>query len=155
MRMDKVFPSKWLKAADLQDAQGRPLTANVVISNVVLEKVAQDKDPMPVVYFQGKSKGLALNKTNCSVIEATYGIESDDWLGQPLQIYPTETTFQGKMVACLRVRIPSQRAATPVRRAAPPPPPSAARMPDDDLPPDFDSDQPADEPEVDGDQIPF
>ena len=114
MNIDNAFPSKFIKASDLQD---RPV--RVVMSHVKVEAMAQDsEDEKPVLYFQGKDRGLALNKTNASVISALYGAETDAWAGQPIIIYPTETDFGGKRVACIRVRGPG--ADTP---AAPPPAP--------------------------------
>ena len=130
MRASEAFPSQWLKADDLQ---GR--TVNCIISNVKMEKIGDDQKL--VLEFQGKSKGMVLNKTNCSVISAVYGDETEDWMGQPIQVYPTECDYQGKRMACLRVRIPPRPRQAPAAapgQAAPPPPPGAEADDGDAIP---------------------
>lgn len=103
MNITTSFPSKYLKAADLQGH-----TVEVKIDRVVLEEVGQgnDAEDKPVIYFQGKEKGIVLNKVNSSTIAGTYGDETDNWSGKPLSIYPDKTSFRGDIVPCLRVRVP-------------------------------------------------
>ena len=105
MKIGSAFPSKYLKAADIPD--DRPV--NVVMDHVTIENVAGNDNPddeKPVLYFQGKTKGMVLNKTNSGILSDAYGDETDDWAGKPVQLTTTETLFQGKMVPCLRVKIP-------------------------------------------------
>ena len=90
MDMNTVFPSKFLRASDLQDR-----AVNVTIDRVEMGDIADDT-VKPVVYFVGKEKGLVLNKTNTKTISNLYGGESDDWAGKSITIYPTETDFQGE-----------------------------------------------------------
>jgi hypothetical protein len=113
MRIDQVFEtsaSKYLKAADLN---GREVTAR--IAGVQIEQFGKDGDRKPVVSFEGKSKGLALNKTNARAIAAMYGDETNSWTGREITLYPTQTEFAGAMVDCIRIR-----AAAKNRAAAPP-----------------------------------
>lgn len=115
MLISSVFHSTYLRADDIP--AGRD--AAVQIDRVDLEYVdGQTADPKPVAYFAGKNRGLVLNKTNASTIAAGYGDETDAWAGRPLVIFTTSTSFQGRQVPCLRVRIPSQ---------APPVPPATTR----------------------------
>ena len=122
MKIGSAFPSDYLKAADLQD---RP--ANVTIKGVKIEEVGRDKDQKPVLYFQGKTKGMVLNKTNSRTIAKIVGSEeTDDWSGVEVVIYPTETEFAGEMVDCIRIRAnkaqPGKAPATsPLRKPTPPP----------------------------------
>ena len=106
MDMNTVFPSKFLKASDLQDK-----AVVVTIERVEMDSITDDTTK-PVVYFVGKEKGLVLNKTNTKTISNLYGGESDEWAGKSITIYPTETDFQGERVECIRVKI--KRPATPV-----------------------------------------
>lgn len=99
MNINSVFPSKYLKASDLQ---GR--TVRVTISNVVVEKIGDDQ--RPVLYFQGKEKGVVLNKTNANTIANTYGPETDGWLGAPIELFSAMVDFAGKMTEAIRVRVP-------------------------------------------------
>lgn len=106
MDINAAFPSDFIKASDLQ---GRP--AIVAISHVQMERVGDDEKPC--AYFQGKQKGLILNKTNAREIGNMYGPETSNWTGQQVEIYPTETDYQGKRVACVRVRRPGVNVGSP------------------------------------------
>lgn len=99
MNIDQAFPTKFIAAHDLQGADVR-----VVVSHVIVEEVGQG-DAKPIVYFQGKTKGLVLNKTNAHRIAEMYGVETDRWVGNPITLYPSETDFQGKTVPCIRIRL--------------------------------------------------
>lgn len=110
MKVSDVFPSKFIAAADLQGQN-----VKVTVARVELEKIGEDTKP--VIYFQGKQKGLVCNKTNCKAIAAIYGDETDDWVGGELVLFPIMTDYQGKPVEAVRVRAPQ-----PKDRAAPRPP---------------------------------
>ena len=97
MKMSAAFPSKYLKASDLQ---GRAV--KLVIKGVELEEVGDGHKP--VVYFEGKEKGVVLNKTNGSMIASLYGDDTDMWAGKEIEVFPDKTPFQGQIVDCLRVR---------------------------------------------------
>lgn len=113
MKISAAFPSKYLKAADLQD---RPV--NVLIDRVEIEDVA-DGERKPVLYFHGKAKGLVLNKTNARVIAAAHGDDTDAWEGQPLALFPAMVDFRGDTVEAIRVRLPKPKAATPTEKPKP------------------------------------
>ncbi len=89
MNISEAFPSKYLKASDLQ---GRRI--QVVMADVKTEKLGDDFKP--ILFFKGKEKGLVLNKTNANTIIAAYGPETDDWFGQPIILYEAMVEFQGK-----------------------------------------------------------
>jgi hypothetical protein len=93
MKISDIYPSKFLKVADLQT---KPLEA--VIREVRIEQVGMDGDEKPVLYFRNKTKGFVLNKTNALAICARYGDVLDDWAGRPIILYPARTPFQGKVV---------------------------------------------------------
>ena len=99
MRKDDVFESKYLKASDLRDND-----VTVTMDRVQKETVGDDHKP--VLYFQGKKKGLVLNITNWNNIALLYGDESDDWTGQRITLFPTTTDFQGRTTECIRVKGP-------------------------------------------------
>lgn len=124
MKVSEAFPSKYLSAADLQGGNAR-----VTMANVEIETLGDDSKP--VLYFQGKQKGLVLNKTNSKTIAESYGDEMNDWRGQEIILFPIMTDYQGKSVEAIRVRAPQPKdnklAAKPAVR------PSSADMasPDD------------------------
>jgi hypothetical protein len=99
MNINGAFPSKWLKAADIAD------DTTLEIAGVDMEDVAGDGEAKPVVYFTGSDKGLVLNKTNSTAIAGLYGVETEDWVGKAVTLFPTQTEFQGKPVECIRVRL--------------------------------------------------
>lgn len=111
MDINSAFATKYLKASDLQ---GRDVT--VRMGRVEQEKVGDDQKL--ILYFQGKEKGMVLNKTNANAIADIYGGETNDWYGQPVVIFEQMVDFQGKRVPGLRVRAP-RRDASPPRQAAP------------------------------------
>lgn len=100
MNINAAFPSKYLKASDLGDKS--PV---VTISHVEVEQIGRDNDHKPVVFFEGKEKGLVLNKTNSRRICELLGTsETDEWVGQRIRIYATETEFGGETVECIRIK---------------------------------------------------
>lgn len=123
MKLGQMFPSKYLKADDLQ---GRRVT--LTIASVAVETLGDESKP--VVYFVGKDKGLVLNKGNGMMIAALAGTdETDDWHGTRIRLYATPVQFQGKLVNALRVEAaPPEAAPAPARR----PQPVAVLEPHDD-----------------------
>jgi hypothetical protein len=115
MNVNEVFPSNYLKAADLQ---GREIP--VMIDRVEMESFGQDQKA--IVYFRGKQKGVVLNKTNAMNIAGAYGDDTDGWVNQPVVLFSVWTDFQGKSVQAIRIRPGSTVMGT--TRAAPPPPPA-------------------------------
>ena len=102
MKVSKLFPSKFIRADDLDGHE-----VECTIGDVRVDDVAGDgSDRKPILFFEGKEKGLVMNKTNSMVIASSYGDDTDAWRGKPVVLYPTQTQFQGKLVPCIRVRIP-------------------------------------------------
>ena len=66
MRVSAAFPSPYLKASDLQ---GRRIPVKIL--RVEMQELGDELKP--VVYFEGKAKGLVLNKTNANTISAAKG----------------------------------------------------------------------------------
>lgn len=103
MQISDAFPSNYLKAADLQ---GRNVT--VKIDRVEQEKIGTDTKL--VLYFQGKEKGMVLNKTNANNIAFIYGQETDEWQGAEVTLFEAMVDYQGKTVPAIRVRGPQRKA---------------------------------------------
>ena len=70
MRISNAFPSEYLRPADLQERQ-----VTVKMSRLEIREVGDEKKP--VLFFEGKDKGLVLNKTNAKTISTVYGDETD------------------------------------------------------------------------------
>ena len=132
MKVSDQYSSSWLKATDLR---GQPIT--VTISDVKMEQVGQDHKM--VCYFQGKDKGLVLNKTNATTIATSLGDETMGWGGRQIVLMPTKVNFQGQMVDAIRVSVPVDQQAQAARASyAGPSTADNANAPA----PDFDDDVP-------------
>jgi hypothetical protein len=104
MHIDSAFPSTYLKASDLQ---GRNVT--VKMGRVEQEKIGDDMKL--ILYFQGKEKGVVLNKTNANNVAAIYGGETEDWYGKEITLVEAMVDFQGKSVPAIRMRAPPRNPA--------------------------------------------
>ena len=106
MRISAAFPSDYLKAADLQ---GR--SVRVVMDRVEMKDIGGDHKP--ILFFQGKDKGMVLNKTNANNISVAYGDDTDDWTGKEIVLFEAMVDFQGKTVPAIRVRLPQVKDRAP------------------------------------------
>lgn len=119
MKSTDIFPSKYLRAADLNGHE--PV---VTIERVEMETLGDDRKP--VVYFKGKDKGLVLNKTNFNAIEDISGEDdTDNWQGTKVKLITMKVEFQGKRVPAIRIE---EASAEPKKRM---PPPEPLDVPDD------------------------
>jgi hypothetical protein len=112
-KVSEAFPSKYLKAADLNERQ-----IKLVIGNVQFENIGDD-DKKPVLYFTKAKKGLVLNKTNARTIATAYGDEMNNWGGHEIILYSAMVQFRDEMVEAIRVRIAKTNPA-PAPAPAPP-----------------------------------
>lgn len=110
MQLAEVFPSNYLKAADLK---GR--AATVVIAAATIEKLGDDRKL--VLAFQHKEKKLVTNKTNANRIAYLYGNDTDAWIGKEIVLYGELVEYAGKTVEAIRVRPPEKRDAAPAPAA--------------------------------------
>jgi hypothetical protein len=99
MDINAVYPSRFVKAADLQ---GRTIRAR--ISHVDLEDVSGDGEQKPVLYLAGKVKGLVLNRTNGQALAAELGPETEKWAGAEIELFPMKVSFQGRLTDAVRIR---------------------------------------------------
>jgi hypothetical protein len=130
-KRDEVFPSKYLKAADLNR---KPITVTIESATLETLKTLEGKEQTKTILsFKGAKKTLPLNATNWDAVAAATGEDdSDRWPGHAIEIYPTTTPMQGKTVDCIRIRPPAQRElrAQPKQGSKPVPPDDM----DDDIP---------------------
>ena len=85
-----------MKADDLG---GR--TAKHTISSCAAEKVGEDE--RLVLAFSENDRPLVLNKTNATTLAELYGPETSEWEGKAIKLVPSTTSYQGKMVKCIRI----------------------------------------------------
>jgi len=148
--IDDLFPSRYLKAADLK-GQRRTLT----ISKITSEEVGKDKKAEPIIYFQKCTKGLVLNKTNAKRIAEVLGSKAlADWPGKSVALYSKMVEYAGDLVPAIRIDAASSNGHVVADELAPPPESEetvfeddAREPPEDDLDdiPDFLAPAPAEE----------
>jgi hypothetical protein len=101
-----IFPSKYLKAADLK---GVPIVLTVTEAPRETLKYQGREEDKIVLHFEGTKKQLPLNLTNFdAMIDATGEADTDDWAGCRIEVYPTTTEMKGKIVDCIRIRKPTR-----------------------------------------------
>ena len=128
-KREEVFPSKYLKAADLN---GKPITLTITAATLEPMKTLDGKEQTKTVLsFKGAKKTLPLNVTNWDAVAlATGEDDSDNWPGHAVELYPTTTSMQGKSMECIRIRAPAQRELRAPSKPKPNPAPPADDMGD-------------------------
>src|SRR5690606_22244514 len=124
MYASEFFASRFLSAADLKER-----SCTVTIDRFESVELNDKEGPKrrPVIYFQGKEKGMVLNKTNAFYIASLHGDDMNGWIGKSIELYPDRVLVGNEMKPCVRVRAASQQAAQAsqqsyAQRRDPPPP---------------------------------
>ena len=105
MKLSQIFPSKYVKAADIV----RPLQLSI---NRVAFEAMQDGNQKPVIYFDGTQKGIVCNRTNAKTVALlAKSEETNDWPGTKVEIFTELVGFRGEVVQAIRFRVPGGRAA--------------------------------------------
>ena len=111
--LNNIFPSRYLKAHELQGKE-----PTVTIARVALERAYKSGDVLVIVYFLGKAKGLKLNLTMSREIARIAGSEdTDHWKGTVVQLFATTERFADQIHPVVRIKAPVAR-PTAVRREA-------------------------------------
>ena len=106
MNIDQAFPSKYLKSDDIS----RPI--KVFIAGVSMEEIA-DGETKPVLHFRPNQNlpnhehpAMVLNLTNSDMIKATYGSDTDAWVGHEVGLWvDPNVRFGNKTVKGLRIKV--------------------------------------------------
>ena len=133
-----LYAGNFLKADDLA---GKSYAATIAaVERVEIPEQDGTVRPKAALTLQAWPAKLLLNKTNFEAIAAVYGRQSIGWIGKPLEVFPDTVLFGGRMVPCIRVRVPRPAAppaavpgAAPMAPAAPAAAPAAvpvAAVPD-------------------------
>jgi hypothetical protein len=120
-KRDEVFPSKYLKAADLN---GKPISLTIAAATLETLKTLDGKEQSKTVLsFKGAKKTMPLNVTNWDAVALVTGEgDSDNWPGHAIELYPTTTSMGGKSMDCIRIRAPAQRELRAPAKPEPKPP---------------------------------
>lgn len=108
MKISKIYQSKYLNAADLNEEQHR-----FTIETIEVEEFSEGNKP--AIQFKGENKKFVLNKTNANAIAAVLGDDTDGWIGKDVTLFPTTASdSHGKPVAAIRVTVPKPSKPAPV-----------------------------------------
>ncbi len=99
MKVSEAFPSKYLKAEDLDGEEA------VIIDKIVKEEIGEAKDLRNVLCFKDGRK-MVCNLTNAKRIALLHGDEMDDWPGKQIIITTEWVSFKGETVPGLRIKPP-------------------------------------------------
>lgn len=102
MRVELLYPSKYLKAVDFL---GKDVT--MTIKSVKREEIQMQggrKDMKVILYFEETEKMIVMNKTNAMSISELLSKECDEWIGKKVIFFPTKDRFGNKQVDCIRVK---------------------------------------------------
>lgn len=105
MNIHEAFPSRFIKAVQVK----APM--DLTIKCVTMEEVGDDRKP--VLYFEGRSSGLVMNKTQGKAVAALHGEEMDAWSGEMIRIGPGMTFYAGKQVATVVISAAPEIAKDP------------------------------------------
>jgi hypothetical protein len=106
MHIDQLYPSRFLRCADLN---GKPM--RVTIAGLKREDVGGEAKV--IVSFTNGVKALILNKTNAKAIAKVLGDETTGWRGKAITLVPAQVDFRGDIVDAIRVRaVPPQQSST-------------------------------------------
>lgn len=109
MKLNEVFPSSYIAAADLDGNE-----KTVTIESVEQTQFQNDPRPKLVIKMRGTDRGFVVNKTNATTIASFYGDETDNWLGKRITLIPAQTANPaGQQVPCIRVKLMQPPAAEP------------------------------------------
>jgi hypothetical protein len=100
VNINDAFPSKYLRAPDLQGT-----SPTVTVAGVDFKPVGRSREVRPIVRFVGKTKGLLLNKTNALALAAIAGTpQTEQWVGIKVRLVTTTATFAGESYPVIRVQ---------------------------------------------------
>ena len=113
MKISESFSSNYIRAADV----AKPRT--VIIASCSMETLGQgaEAEEKPVLAFRGAKKGMVLNKTNALQIAGMYGDDTDQWIGQPIELFSMKVQGPNGIVDGIRVRPAPGQAPAQVRAA--------------------------------------
>src|ERR1039458_6433 len=112
MKTSEMIQSKFLKKDDF------PTAAVLTIKGISIEEVGRG-DTRWVLHVNERAKGIVLNVTKIKQLEASFGDESDHWVGKRIKVSHDPTVMMGQqVVGGIKFTMPPASAA-PVQQAAP------------------------------------
>lgn len=104
MHIDQLYPSRFLRCADLN---GQPM--RVTVEGLKREDIGGESKV--VLTFTNGGKAMVLNKTNAKAVAKALGNETSTWRGKAIVLVPAQVDFKGDIVDAIRVRPASPQEA--------------------------------------------
>ena len=101
MHFELLFPSKYLKAADLLGKE--QIVKIKSVSKDTIFSANGKSEECPVLAVEGTPKLWVLNRTNAKRISKMHGTEVTNWVGKEVTVRPETTRFGPEQVECIRV----------------------------------------------------
>lgn len=103
MRVELMFPSKYLRAADFK---GKDVSMTISgVDSDELRMKDNSKEMKYIVHFDETDKMLVLNKTNAyAIADSLDELDALKWIGHKITLFPTTCPCFGKTVDCIRVK---------------------------------------------------
>ena len=100
------FDRELIGAWDIQDENGKSRDAVVTIARVEAGVLTNGnkKSRKPILFFEGKERGMAINKTNGKVLASLFGPRTEKWIGRKIILFATTTQFGSETMECIRIR---------------------------------------------------
>ncbi len=98
MDAESLYPSRWLKAADVGTTKQKVRIAEV---NPITVKEGQPQKLE--VKFSEFDKGVVLNKTNAEALMKVFGKETGGWVDKIVEIFTVYVNFRGENVPSIRL----------------------------------------------------
>lgn len=103
MKVSQMIESKYLAKSDFEDQDGVGTIKGVRQDN--LAKEGQPEEMRWVLGFREYPKPMVLNITTIRVLEQAFGGDTDQWMGNRVNIFvDPNVSFGGKVVGGLRLR---------------------------------------------------
>jgi len=106
VKIDVMFPSKYLKASDLNGKDATVTIKAITIDEVVMRGGAKSKKG--IVWFEKAEKMLIVNKGNAIAIDHVVEGkgETNNWIGKAVTLTPVQTYDKRdkQWVDCIRIR---------------------------------------------------
>src|SRR3990167_3481787 len=99
--IDDLFPSKYLRAADIAH---EPVVTIKGVSKENMKNQEGKEETKPVLYFNELEKGIVLNKTNANTVKSMYGEVIEEWVGKRIQLCSVMVEAFGDRQPAIRVR---------------------------------------------------
>lgn len=102
MKANELCPSPNLQALDIGTELGDNL--NVTVKGFDKAEVGKEKQVKSRLHFDEFNRPLVINRTIVKTLIDLFGNDTDEWIGERCNMYVSETSLNGDVVRCIRLR---------------------------------------------------